>query len=768
MNNILRVGLLSLVLVLATGCSSDRGNTPELTTGPTNEATTGTTTEATTGATTGGTTDPTTGSTDAIPVSDSSKPNILFIISDDQGLDASAQYSVSSDLPNTPVIDALANRGLVFDNAWATPSCTTTRGSLITGQHGINSGVTTTPFLLDPNSMTLQRYLANGDSSNSYASAVIGKWHLAGGNTQNQLSHPNDVGVDYYAGNISGTLSSYTSWPLLINGVETQSDTYHTTAVTSLAIDWIQEQSAPWFMWLAYVSPHSPFHLPPIGLHTQNLSGDATDIVNNPRPYYLAAIEAMDTEIGRLLDSLSTEELDNTLIIFVGDNGTPRAVIDTASYESSHGKNSLYEGGIRVPMVVAGKGVSRQNEREKALVNTVDFYATVAEAAGLGEPAETDSMSFYGLLSDDSSPTRDHNYSEFVGTSVDGWTVRNEDYKLMVLADGSREFYRLDIDPREVSNLINQTSLYGDQIDSLAAVGLQIRSETNTSVPSGPIDITGSILVDQSINCDAYVNDYTSSANDVFNNQFFNGDLNISVDNSHCVLTTNAIPNHDFNDSGSSFPNTVSAQNVEYRIPISPVIASSVTPLSLSVDNAIMLNGVKVDILAAGCFGVGNGKIGCNDNDQAWRYDPANPSGGFNIDSHNAHTQPDGTYHYHGEPNALFSSDDVIESPVVGFAADGFPIFGSYIDDGSTIRAVQSSYRLKSGARPTGNGQPGGTYDGTYRDDYEYVDGLGDLDQCNGMSVGGNYRYHITAAYPYVLACYAGTPDESFSKSSNR
>ena len=740
MHDWIKAGLLSIVLVGVTGCSAGVDTVVS---------------EADSAA------EPTTE-----PTTDFSRPNILFIISDDQGLDASAQYSLGQDLPNTPVIDALANRGLIFDNAWGTPSCTTTRGSLITGQHGVNSGVTTTPSLLDTNTMTLQRYLSNTDPSVNYPSAVIGKWHLAGGNAQDILSHPNDVGVDYYAGNISGTLDNYSSWPLVKNGVESQSDTYHTTAITTLAIDWIQQQSSPWFMWLAYVAPHSPFHLPPSELHTQNLSGEATDIANNPRDYYLAAIEAMDTEIGRLFDSISAEELDNTLIIFIGDNGTPRAVVDTAVYENTQVKNTLYEGGIRIPMVVAGKGVSRQNEREDALVNTVDFYATAVEAAGLSQSTNIDGVSFHGLLSDASSSSRAHNYSEFVGSRANGWTVRDDQYKLIVYTDGSREFFDLADDQREINNLISETALYGDDIDALEAVGLQIRSETILGEATGPIDITGAILVDQSTNCDAYVDNFTSNANDVFNNQGYSGALSISVDGSQCVLTTNAIPNHDFNDASNSFAHVVAEQDIEYRIPTSPLVASAITELSLTADDALLLNGVKVDMLAAACFGVGDGKTGCNDLDQDWRYDPANPANGFRVDSHNAHTQADGMYHYHGEPNALFSTDDVIVSPVVGFAADGFPIFGRYIDDNGTVRDVQSSYQLKSGARPTGTGQPGGTYDGSFRDDYEYVDGLGDLDQCNGMDVNGSYRYHITGAFPYVIACFTGTPDVSFSKSN--
>jgi hypothetical protein len=177
-----------------------------------------------------------------------------------------------------------------------------------------------------------------------------------------------------------------------------------------------------------------------------------------------------------------------------------------------------------------------------------------------------------------------------------------------------------------------------------------------------------------------------------------------------------------------------------------------------------MLNGVKVDLLAAGCFNVGDGKVRCNDINQPWRFDPMYAANGFGVDSHNAHAQPGGTYHYHGLPFALFSGDGQNESPVIGFAADGFPIFGSYFDDGSRIRKALSSYQLKMGARPNDNGGPGGTYDGSYRDDYEFVESLGDLDSCNGMTVNGVYGYYITDVFPYVVGCFSGLPDVSFTK----
>ena len=248
------------------------------------------------------------------------------------------------------------------------------------------------------------------------------------------------------------------------------------------------------------------------------------------------------------------------------------------------------------------------------------------------------------------------------------------------------------------------------------------------------------------------------------NGAVFYGDLTISGVGDKCIFATNAIPNHDFNDGGNAFPNNVSEQNDLFEITVNPTIASQVTPISLQMDNAILLNGVKVDLLAAGCFGVANGKIGCNDMSQPWRYDPMHEANGFNVDSHNAHAQPDGTYHYHGTPVALFDDSNSQESPVIGFAADGFPIYGKYFEDFGVIKKAISSYRLKSGARPNGNGEPGGVYDGSFRDDYEFVEGYGDLDECNGMTVDGVYGYYITDSFPYILGCFSGTPDESFNK----
>ena len=683
-------------------------------------------------------------------------PNILLIIADDMGVDSSAQYDYSTDIPTTPTLDALANEGIVFDNMWATPKCTTTRATIITGQHGVSSGVDYVPATLPTDTQTLPRYLQTDTNSAQYSDAVIGKWHLAGGRPD--LNHPNDSGVSYYAGHMGADFDDYYSWPLIINGVEETSNVYHTTKVTDLAIDWIEDQTQPWLLWLAYAAPHSPWHLPPSDLHTRDtLTGTTDDLSSNSREYYLAAIEAMDSEIARLLAAMPADERDNTIIVFIGDNGTPQRIVDSSIFNSDHAKGSLYEGGIRVPMIISGKGVNRANERESALLNTTDLYSTIAALAGHQSADYGDSKSFISLLTQTDKTTRDLNYSEFVSDEVEGWVVRNNTHKFIQFADGSQLLFNIENDISETNPLI----ITDNQIlvDSFINYAQTLRGEISED---SALDITNTIFVNNSINCADYAESYQSSVLDVNNSNIFNGALAVTVANGKCIFTTNAIPNHDFNDGDQTFTNDVSEQDVQVEITTSPTIANNNTELSITTDNALFLNGVKVDLLAAGCFGVGDGKIGCNDISTPWRYDPMHAAANFNVDTHNAHAQPDGTYHYHGSPNAMFdNTDDSAISPVIGFAADGFPIHGPYYDSNGIIKRATPSYKLIDGIRPSG---PGGAYDGSFRDDYEYVENLGTLDECNGMTVNGNYGYYVTDGFPYILRCFKGTVDASFNK----
>jgi len=406
----------------------------------------------------------------AISNESNDQPNILLIISDDQGLDASAQYALSSDLPNTPNLDSIASKGIVFDNVWATPACTTTRATIITGKYGVHSGVDFVPDILPTTELTLQAALKADPKTSDYQSAVFGKWHLGGGNSD--LSHPNDSGINHYEGNVDGTLTDYSAWNIVVNGVEEPILNYHTTEITDRAISWANQQTKPWFMWVAYVAPHSPFHLPP---DNTTLSGTVDDLTNNPRKYYLAAIEYMDQEIGRLLSELSEEDRSNTIFIYLGDNGTPKAVVDQTVYPKTHAKGSLYEGSLRVPMLISGVGIDQATSIDSTLINTSDLYSTIAELAGSTSITTNDSQSFAGLLNNTTLTTRDYNYSEFKSTDVTGHTVRNADYKLINYEDGSQELYRISNSIRETNDLLQGTTDMTDIVNELNTEALRIR-----------------------------------------------------------------------------------------------------------------------------------------------------------------------------------------------------------------------------------------------------------------------------------------------------
>jgi hypothetical protein len=286
----------------------------------------------------------------------------------------------------------------------------------------------------------------------------------------------------------------------------------------------------------------------------------------------------------------------------------------------------------------------------------------------------------------------------------------------------------------------------------------QVKVDANSA---SALDISDTIFVLRDADCAAYADQYVSFVRDIQRATDFDGHVEIAVADAACELSSNSIPNHDFNDATARFATDVTAIPRTFSIPRDPVAAAATTQLELRSYDAIMLNGVVLDLLAAGCYGVGDGMIGCFDLGTPWRSDPMFGVGGFGTDAHHAHTQPDGTYHYHGGPLAMYDDNPGANgSPVIGFAADGFPIFGPYFFDGTLVRKAVSGYQLRSGTRPDG---PGGSYDGQYVDDYEFTS-AGDLDACNGMEVDGVYGYYVTDSYPWVVACFHGTPDPSFAK----
>lgn len=411
-------------------------------------------------------------------------PNILLIIADDMGMDATPSFMEITDKPTMPALQTMMDEGIKFTNVWSYALCSPTRASIITGKYDHHTGVDVPGDYLSTTETSLFDML-DSKLPNTYAHAVIGKWHLG---SKTDYAHPTDLGVETYSGNLGGGLdggnNSYWDFDLVIDQVLIRSEgVYGTTKYTDLAVDWIAEQTKPWFAWVAYNAAHTPFHLPPANLHADaNLTTEYVDGAD-ALPYYLAMLEAMDTEMGRLIASLSPEEKAKTVLVFIGDNGTPGQVAQSP-FGRGNSKGAVKQGGINVPMVVSGYGVSRMGVSSQALVTTTDLYTTILEIAGVDMAAINDSKSFKEVLSSgDTSSNREYAYVNVpndTDTKVDSYAIRDATYKLIVRVNSNtKELYNLSNDPYETKDL-NDDSLTTEENNSLielSAKALEIRGE---------------------------------------------------------------------------------------------------------------------------------------------------------------------------------------------------------------------------------------------------------------------------------------------------
>jgi arylsulfatase A-like enzyme len=355
-----------------------------------------------------------------------------------------------------PHLTALAQQGVIFTRVWASPWCSPTRAQILTGRHNFRTGIgranTSDMPPLSMSEVILPEVFATALGT-TYFTANLGKWHLSSGEHD-----PNDYGWQHYAGGHPdlGHLPSYFSWPKTVDGLTSTSTIYATTDTVDETLAVITRASAEgkhFFAWTAFNAPHDPFHAPPAALHprTPLPSTGATN-----RAKFAAMVEALDTEIGRLLAAVS---LADTTVIFIGDNGTVGTVI-APPYSRSKAKATMYEGGVRVPLIVAGAGVVAPNRRVTALVSAVDLFPTILALAGI-DPAQAprnDGVSLMPYLGRQAHPSpRTWLYSEqFTKSFNTGWqrAARDSRYKLIERYDGTREFYDLTMDAFETKNLL--------------------------------------------------------------------------------------------------------------------------------------------------------------------------------------------------------------------------------------------------------------------------------------------------------------------------
>ena len=238
----------------------------------------------------------------------------------------------------------------------------------------------------------------------------------------------------------------------------------------------------------------------------------------------------------------------------------------------------------------------------------------------------------------------------------------------------------------------------------------------------------------------------------------------ISIAGDYRTFRANGLPDHKpgaFPNAGN--PNRISAQSYDFRVALKP--KTNAAPRDARGGwFGVALNGVP--------FEPGTGEFW--NGQREWNYEAKSGFINLGLDQNNAHVQPTGAYHYHGLPTGLMDKlgGDGNKMLLVGYAADGFPIYTSIgysnaTNATSALRKMRSSWQIKKGER---SGGPGGTHDGKFTSDYEYVSGSGDLDECNGWFgvtpeyPQGIYYYCITDEFPQLARSWRGTPDASFFK----
>lgn len=387
-------------------------------------------------------------------------PGVLVLIADDLGVDASACYPEFPGVQRAPqpTIEALCERGVVFERAWANPVCSPSRAGLLTGRYSHRHGVGESIGEDSPGLALDERLLpaALDAAGTGVTHAAFGKWHLAASDNGGE-QHPNLAGFSHFSGALGGEVSNYGRWEHTVDGETGTATGYVTTRTVDDASRWIARQTGPWLATVAFHAPHTPIHAPALALHSQEDCVDET-IDADPVPCFRAMVESMDREIGRLLEGLHPD----TIVVYLGDNGSLDEV-DQGAWPEGHAKSTLFLGGAWVPLVIVAPGLAEPGRRED-LVDLVDLFPTLIELSGgaldaaLDPERPIDGISLLPTLADaQQAHSRTFQLTEWYGARApavsSGQAITDGRLKRIRYRSGEELLFDIEADPAESTAL---------------------------------------------------------------------------------------------------------------------------------------------------------------------------------------------------------------------------------------------------------------------------------------------------------------------------
>jgi len=326
-------------------------------------------------------------------LTDGAKPNVVLILSDDMGYSDLPKFG-KSEIP-TPNIDRLAAEGVLFTDAYVTaPICVASRMGLMTGQYQQRFGIYDNIYGEERTRLFLRQTLMPAVFQNAgYRTALVGKWHLSGNKRlQYETGGPLTRGFDEFVGIRGGDSSFWKGTPVFRGEKKFPAPEYLTDLWGSEACAFIdRNRSGPFFLYLAFNAVHAPMHA---------IDADRDkfpNVADENRRTYDGMLLAMDRSIGRVLDRLDKHGIaDNTIVIFLNDNGGGESTARYAAHSRNFANNKplrgykfdVFEGGVRVPMIMRWPGRVPAGDVYRKMVSSMDIYPTLVRAAGLGMPGD--------------------------------------------------------------------------------------------------------------------------------------------------------------------------------------------------------------------------------------------------------------------------------------------------------------------------------------------------------------------------------------------